>query len=275
MAFSIGSMHSPVWHSSLGCQRTIHKLASTISNDLSEDWTPVELWLDLRGTAITPRMALSKLDEDSFLPASKVLVSIQDAQRAVQFSEVGDPDMLVVDESDDSFYDAKIPSIHYGIVVTLDGDSFVDPIPALETTTKGGWVLIDSVGGDEAYMKARHEAVSNLIDFISGGLSLGGDSFSLATATENVVVEGSTYNSEVGGIAVVCRTKADLIEAANALQSIGSGSLTTTESGILLKVEPSDSSSASAKESLRSAFVLPFDMSLWKAAMLVMAEVVA
>ena len=137
----------------------------------------LELWLDLRGTAITPQMALSKLEEDSVLPASKVVVSVQDAGRATQLQdESGDPDtLMVIDENDCSLCSAKDPTISYGTVVTVDGVSFVDPIPALESISNGGWAFVDSEGGSDKIAE-RHEAISNLVDFIAGGLSL--DSFS-------------------------------------------------------------------------------------------------
>jgi hypothetical protein len=215
-------------------------------------------------------MALSKLGEESPFPVNKVVVSLVDVPRAVQLWEPGDPEMIAVDDTDKSICDAKDPSIQYGMVVALDGYSFVDPIPALETASSGGWVLMDLKGGaDKA--KECHEALSNLIDLISGGLSLGGNSFSLGVDTSGDVTQDSPYTSEQGGIAVACQTKADLMHAANSLQSINLGALTTTESGILLKSDPTDSS-ASSTESLQTALVLPFDTPLWKAAMLVLAE---
>lgn len=71
-------------------------------------------------------MALSKLDQDSPFQVNKVIVALADAERASQFREPGDPEMLVVDEVDNSLCNAEDPSIQYGTVVTLTGDSFVD-----------------------------------------------------------------------------------------------------------------------------------------------------
>jgi len=282
---SVTSFHS-AFHQSLACQdynlnrlravsqrrpRRTSMQASIITDNGEDtpDWSPMELWLDLRGTAITSRMALSKLEEESPFAISKVLVSLQGAPRAVQLWKAEDPELLIVDESDNVLCDAKDPSIQYGMIVTVDGDSFVDPIPALETSSNGGWVLVDPEGSDEQ-AKERHEAISNLVNFIAGGLSLGNGSFLLGADTAEDVAEEMTYSNDNGGIAVVCRTKSDLVQAANTLQSISSGPLTATESGILLKADPLDSSSA--KESLQSALVLPFDVPLWKAAIIIVAE---
>lgn len=242
-------------------------LASTLSDG---EWSPVELWLDLRGTAITPRMALSKLEEDSIIPFSKVIVSIQDAERSAQ--ESNDFEILVVDENDSSLCDAKDPSIRYGTVVTIDGDSFVDPMPALETTTRGGWVLVMDAERGSDKTTERHEAISSLVDFISGGMSL--DSFSLGEDDSSGDDEqGSPFNNEKGGIAITCKTKADLVQAANTVHSVSSGTLTTTESGILIKSNPVEGATSGSKP-LQSALVLPFDLTLWKqAASIVMTDV--
>lgn len=250
-------------------RRKCSVLASTLSD---EEWSPIEIWLDLRGTAITPRMALSKLQEDAVLPVSMVIVSTQVAARAVQQWEPGDPDIILVDESDSSLCNAKDPCIRYGMVVTVEGDSFVDPMPALQTATKGGWVLVDPEGGSDK-MTERHEAIANLVAFICGGMSL--DSFSLGEceSSANDANDSPPFDTEIGGIAIACETNADLIQAANSLQTVDLGTLTTTESGILIKSDPAEGSLSQTK-SLHCALAIPFDLPLWKqAALLVMDEI--
>ena len=277
LSFSVSRFHDSNFFQHSSCRDCVMPLTggrprSSLTCTLpgGDECSPMELWLDLRGTAITPKMALSKLKEESPFPVNKVIVSLSGAHRAVQFWEAGDPEMMVVDENDNSLCDARDPSIQYGIVVAVDGESFVDPIPALETMSNGGWVLVDPGGG--AYKtKERHEAISNLVDFIAGGLSLGSEYFSLELNTTGTVAEDSPFVSDKGGIAIICQTKADLMQAANALRSIDSGALTATESGILLKCDPTESSS-SLTESIQSALVLPFDTPLWKAAILVLPE---
>lgn len=247
-------------------QRTRHSssLESSMSND--DERSFIQLWLDLRGTAITPQMALTKLEEDSPFPVNKVLLSTQDAQRAVELRKPGDPDLVIVDSSDDTICDAKDPTIQYGTRVAIDGDSFVDPMPALETASVGGWVLIDPMEGNDKFQE-NQEAITNLVDFISSGMSLGVDSFSLGTDTTDAV---STMERKAkGGIAITCRTKAEMVQIANTFQSLEPGTLTTTESGILLKVDPMEGSTPA----MQRALVLPFDMPLWKASALVLSEV--
>jgi hypothetical protein len=267
------SLHSALAFTAAGSQvsSSLHeqRKSKMLVTSFNEEWPPLELWLDLRGTAITPQMALSKLEEDSVLPASKVVVSIQDAARATQLYELGDPNILMVDENNCCLCSAKDPTISYGTVVSIDGVSFVDPIPALESISNGGWAFVDSQLGGSDKVAERHDAISNLVDFIVGGLTL--DLFSLGNKESSgdcdLPLENKTNR---GGIAIACQTKADLAQAANCFQSIGSGSVTATESGILIKSEESSSADNNA---LQSALVLPFDISLWKqAAIIVMPE---
>jgi len=268
------SLHSALAFTAAGSQvsSSLHeqRKSKMLVTLLNEEWPPLELWLDLRGTAITPQMALSKLEEDSVLPASKVVVSIQDAERATQLYELGDPNILMVDENNCCLCSAKDPTISYGTVVSIDGVSFVDPIPALESISTGGWAFVDSQRGRRSdKVTERHDAISNLVDFIVGGLSL--DLFSLGNKESSgdcdLPLENKTNR---GGIAIACQTKADLAQAANCFQSISSGSVTATESGILIK---SEESSSADNYPLQSALVLPFDIPLWKqAAIIVMPE---
>lgn len=263
-----------------GMRRSM-SVARAIPNEEDEGATnswlsPFALWLDLRGTAITPRTALSCLR--SPFPIAMVIVSKQDATRALQFWEQGDPDIMFVEDATGLLYDAKDSSIRYGTVITVAGSSFIDPTPALDTTAKGGWVLVDSEDNSDD-VQERHEAISGLVDFIIGGASLG--SASLMLGSEHVTPQGGADSScsdrfqgnvdEKGGIAIACQTKADVFQAAKALKSIDAGSLVTTESGILMRTGPTvpTDSSSSFDLSLESALVLPFDLPLWETAILV------
>jgi hypothetical protein len=247
--------------------------ASTIPEEDEEttnSWSPFELWLDLRGTAITPRTALSRLH--SPFPIAVVIVSELEASRALQFWKQGDPDIMFVEGVSGLLCDAKDASIRYGTVITVAGSSFIDPTPALDTTAKGGWVLVDTKDNSDN-IQERHEAISSLVDFLIGGASLG--SGFLTLGPEQVTPQGGAdrfeCNNENGGIAIACQTKADVVQAANALKFIDIGSLVTTESGILLRTGPTapTDSVSSCNLSLESALVLPFDMPLWETAILV------
>lgn len=245
---------------------------SEVDEETTNSWLPFELWLDLRGTAITPRTALSRLD--SPFPVTGVIVSKEDASRAVQFWEQGDPDIMYADDITGLLCDAKDASVRYGTIITVGGSSFIDPTPALDATTKGGWVLVDSEDSSDN-IKVRHGAISNLVDFLIGGASLGSGSLSLGSNISLPEDDAEKIEFECkhdkGGIAISCRTRADVVQAANALKSIDIGSLVTTESGILLRTSPAvpTESSSSSNVSLQSALVLPFDTPLWETAILV------
>jgi hypothetical protein len=244
-------------------------VASTIPEEGDKE-TPFELWLDLRGTAITPRTALLRLR--SPFPIAVVIVSKQDAFRALQFWEQGDPHIMVVEGTTGLLYDGKDSSIRYGTVITVAGSSFIDPTSALDTTAQGGWVLVDSEDNSDK-MEERHEAISSLVDFIIGGASLGSAFLTLGSKHVTPQCRGDRFqgNNVKGGIAIACQTKADVVQAANALKSIDAGSLVTTESGILLRTGQAvtTESSSSFDLSLQSALVLPFDLPLWETAILV------
>ena len=241
-----------------------------VDEEMTNSWQPFDLWLDLRGTAITPRTALSRLN--SPFPVSYVIVSKEYASRAVQFWEEGDPDIMYADDVTGSLCNAKDSSVRYGTIIMVGGGSFTDPTPALDATANGGWVLVDSEDKSDN-IKEYHEAISSLVDFLIGGTSLGSGSLSFGSKVSLPEDDAEKIEFECkhdkGGIAISCRTRADIVHAANALKSIDIGSLVTTESGILLRQSPPTESSASSNLSLQSALVLPFDTPLWETAILV------
>jgi hypothetical protein len=136
---------------------------------------------------------------------------------------------------------------------------------ALEASSNGGWVFVDAEGGSDKLVE-RHEAISNLVEFIWGGLSL--DSFLLGEDDDSGDKDPPFHNTCKGGIAIGCRTKADLVQGASTLHSTGSGTLTTTASGILIKSE----GSYFTDKSLKSCLVLPFDIALWKQAAIILSS---
>lgn len=256
-----------------GTRRSV-SAANTMSEveETSNSWLPFELWLDLRGTAITPRTALSHLD--SSFPVTGVIVSKEDASMAVQYWDQGGPDIMYADDVTGLLCDVKDASVRYGTIITVGGSSFIDPTPSLDATAKGGWVLVDSED-NSGNIKERHGAISSLVDFLIGGSSLGSGSLSLGSNISLPEDDAEKFEFECkndkGGIAISCRTRADVVQAANALKSIDIGSLVTTESGILLRTSPAvpTESSSSSNVSLQSALVLPFDTPLWETAIIV------
>lgn len=245
---------------------------SEVDDKMKNSWLPFELWLDLRGTAITPRTALSHLH--STFPVNGVIVSKEYACRAIQFWKQEDPDIMYADDVTGLLCDAKNASVRYGTIIKVGCSSFIDPTPALEVTAKGGWVLVDSEDNSDN-IKENHGAISSLVNFLIGGASLGSGSLSLGSNIS--LPEDDTEKIEFkskhdkGGIAISCRTRADLVQAANTLKSIDIGSLVSTESGILLRTSPAEptESSSSSNVSLQSALVLPFDTPLWETAILI------
>lgn len=250
-------------------------LTSLQEDDTSESLLGPQLWLDLRGTAVVPRAALSLLDEDDMMfLVDRVLVSEQDAHRTASFWKEGDPQMLIVSETDGTLCSASDEAECYGTSFLVEEKVFLDPLPALDTVSNGGWAFVDT---DEASNEeSRQEAMCNLVSLlsssgISSGASLQLGSGLLLDSGKSGNLRVSPYaNDGKAGLAVTCRTTSDVVKMASVLQVSLSGGVTSTDSGILLQSDSMDASNT--EPTLSSALVLPFEIPLWKAASYVLGK---
>eukprot|EP00550_Attheya_septentrionalis_P006872 CAMPEP_0198296096 /NCGR_PEP_ID=MMETSP1449-20131203/30954_1 /TAXON_ID=420275 /ORGANISM="Attheya septentrionalis, Strain CCMP2084" /LENGTH=302 /DNA_ID=CAMNT_0043996605 /DNA_START=309 /DNA_END=1217 /DNA_ORIENTATION=- len=270
--------------------------------DLS-DYAPsrTEFWLDLRGTAISPGSALSLLADDfsddpilDSIPVDRILISQDGIGRALQSSLLtssstsrsnSNIDLMYEGNEDGMLRSVSDETILYGKTIFLGEDtSKMDPIPALDAVSMGGWVILDPKAiRDE---EDRLSAVSSLINFVSGakisstgaGVLLlgGGTSLDAGDVEETVVTmdaDAFLGVGELGGLAMCCRTDSEIMKSAEYIQSmLFGGSITSTESGILLQQELSDDGSDSKQPSLNAAVLLPLEPHLWKTAAYVFSD---
>lgn len=240
-----------------------------------------QLWLDLRSTSLSPYEAVGflrqvlveedmegqeqnenfvensidriLLSEDVFL---KVLNSKNDALQDMDFSYAVQDDLIHSSREEGH-------SFPMGKILSCKPDTVLDPMLALDTVSKGGWVVVDSDDeADEAVLR-KAQQVSSLLQFLSSAStssSTGPDSLFLPGISESIATTR-------GGIAICCSTKNFLLQTATALQQLRCADMitTSTESGIILSTGMSARPAGS--QPLKAALVLPFDLQLWKIAL--------
>lgn len=163
--------------------------------------------------------------------------------------------------------------------ISSSSDIMMYPMTAMECLSTHQWVLLDySKNFPSQDETERITKVSDLIQFLSlstknsssGWLQSGGSGLIL---TSSDMENQSTTSDEIGGggIAVVCKTRTDLLKAGVALQQyqfstsfLSSQSISTSASGIAFVESTSRSSERCFENQPLVAMVLPFDASLWK-----------
>lgn len=253
--------------------------AADHNSDYSNDSNNVELWLDLRDTAILPIAALEHMLENKWqsddLVIEKVLISENDVARVLkQYNgniDASEVDILYASEDDNTVRNIEDTTRIVGLIVTLQDGELLDPIPALDTLSSGGWVVVDS--NDIKDEDKRDQAVMGLVEFLSAGASSSatGESLLLGTGGSDgdKASQGDASRNKEGavtrGIVLSCSSKTDVLRAGASSQSIvTSDSLTTTEGGILIQAEET-ATRGRRKQCLKAAVAIPFDATLWKA----------
>lgn len=256
--------------------------ATSTGSPPDESCGEVELWLDLRGTAILPGAALSHLEDDLWGDVEaltlgrnrivdRVLVSEANVGKALRHSDTEDPavDVFFVRHEDGAIIDSGDQENIVGTLACLRDDEMADPIPVMDTVSRGGWALIDSdeVKDDEK----KRDAVTGLVELLGAGAAipavslLGGEGGDEPFDEEGKIARHGTD----GGVVLCCRSKEDLLCAGALLQSSRGGSFTATDSGILVQTATSDGGSEKLlanEPPFKGAVAIPFDMNLWKAA---------
>ena len=205
-----------------------------------------------------------------------------------------------------------------------------DPIHAIELMANGQWVVLDTHSQQQPNPQTldRIHTVGNFLDLLSasGGMSssaatstmnnndddainsglflprtknhtsvmgLEDDDTTKTEATTQYSIHDNTNNHDGAGVAVVCQTKAEIMELATIVQLLQQTTMTSLGgSGILLPNSSSDSNnnrnssntscsssdsdsattdiplvpSASSSEIVPTAVVIPFDLELWQMA---------
>jgi hypothetical protein len=254
-----------------------------------------ELWLDLRGTAVHPRAAvdyiLKELEEEGLLFPStkerpliaKVVISDFSFQQLLNASDpfVEAFEILYPPEgAGDGFLASSRSglSLPFGhIITTPDGNSAAvgDLMDAMRLLGDGGgiWIFLDNGNRelDPEKESLQMDAISSFLDIASTASAgpWGKSVMKNGNDSELVLPSGKIGDmEESGGVAVRCPTKSFLLQLASVLQCFQSVSTTTmTESGIIIQ-----GGEDVYVPSLPTAVVLPFDLLLWKTAMLVYGQ---
>lgn len=249
-------------------------------DDLFSTSKGLELWLDLRRTAIHPRAAIDYLDgqlsignDDSF-PSSivwdRVVLTDKGFQNLVKAKDafVQDYDILYSPSEDPTSIALSHEGISFpfGEFLLPNGSVAVtDPLRAMEVLSEGKWAILGAneanSGENEPFDAAE---VGNFLEIVSTATHSTTQSESgLVLKVENNYADAMIRDEEKGGIAVFCSTKSSIVELASVVQSLQSGKSTTfTESGILIQTTGTEK-----LPYLSIALMLPFDVSLVETAL--------
>jgi hypothetical protein len=283
-------------------ERSIQSIQDIIEVDSVEDqYSGIELWLDLRGTSLTPKTALElwNLEENlnnlqdqgvgentaedrlPKLPFHKCLVS-----SGGKFDATLSPtcvnqniDVLIVSECTDvnempCIYQqmdpsetSPTPSTCIGRLLSLQASSnnipiLPDPLPAMEVVSSGQWIILDTEGWMKVAEEERIRMVLPLLELLSPGVS----------------------RCDGGGVGMTCQTNNEIVKAVMFIQCMTSGGgsdgrnvrTTTLESGIVVpqryEMNISSMISSGAKSMRRFAIVVPCDLGLVQTAKLMLAN---
>jgi len=229
----------------------------------------LQLWIDLRGTSLTPKTALElwSFEDDSNAPFTKCLVS--SIEKNAKDTSNNKLDILLVEGGDD------MPIIsqqreHIGRILSLQTSSTTmpilpnDPLSAIDIVSKGQWLLIDTNEWKKVEEDERISMVLPLIDLISSGFT------------------NDTSNG--GGIGITCHTNNEVVKMAMYIQSMMNASggsnntkTKTLDSGIIVP-DTADNASLSDDTNYHSpmkrkfAIIVPFDMELLRTAKLLFTD---
>lgn len=252
----------------------------------------VQIWLDLRESAIFPKEALEFLDDNLFRGAegissqdvsgeycsiysliSKFIVSpmvFKEIRSGLDVSDAKHIQTACVDDSSDDIFEGCTDSEQtqrLGTRFMCQTDEIIDPLKAIEVAREGQWILMDSPAAAEVgdgtiqWMATQLECLYPLLSTASLA------SVPMEDESSGLLISSSTRPSETtktGGLAIACPTREALVTAHASVAAMNSqirGS-TMTDSGIFVASRDDESS----QQSLICAFVLPFDVLLWKTA---------
>ena len=270
---------SQLSHSLISIRRsviyTISRDEDDISNAYSRDQQSSEnnlqLWIDLRGTSLTPKTALElwSLEDDNNAPFTTCLLSSIEKNAKDKSNNL---DILLVEEYDDARDDMPIISHqteHIGRILSLQTSSTSmpvlpnDPLKSIDIVSKGQWLLIDTNQWKKVEEDERISMILPLIDLISSGFT------------------NDTCN---GGIGVTCHTNNEVVKIAMHIQSMMNASggsdntkTRTLDSGIVVP-DYTDYESSSDDDTNHSpmkqifAIIVPFDMELLRTAKLLFTD---
>jgi hypothetical protein len=252
----------------------------------------VEIWLDLRGTSLSPSTALELWDLEhahdnndddvynkSTVPFTKCLVSpsSRDNNKNSQNEKQQHNNIHVVVDNEASSSWGKILPLETSTRSSSSIPILPDPLPVMEIISQGKWIILDTtLGWKKVEEEKRLSYLLPLAELISSGAVTG--------------VGGGGYGS--GGIGFTCQTKNEVVKVAMWIQSItnrcndgGGGKnvrVKTLENGLVIPdsdavtlddLQQQQQFGTTRQARLQYAIVVPYDVGLLKtAAMLLLNE---
>jgi hypothetical protein len=244
-------------------------VAELSSLDLSMYSSKRQLWLDLRGTMLSPKEAFAFLQQSVFDNAvdeadglsmydviDRVLVSEQDF--CVSNNDKEQVDFLYETTNGDLVLNLSEThqSVVMGKVVSCWASDMINPLTTLETTSTGQWIVLDvKTNDDDELISWMQTQVASLLTFLS--------TTSLSAISLNSGLTIPSGGALAGGIAITCPTRKSLCHMDSILTNIMCDTMisSSTDSGILLSTGARDTKDSSS--SISAALVLPFDSLLW------------
>lgn len=264
---------SSPWKRSLSSRRQ-HAFALRDSNKANSfESSNHQLWLDLRDNAIYPKEATDFLQQVIFGEAGdapsirdwidRIVISQEMFEKVIDADTAIPTDLLYVTSDNQLIMNQKERkmSIQTGCVLECTPYTSIDPIAAMETNLKGGWVVIDSHEEDHRTSSIwLQDQISGLLSFLSATSSTAISSESGLLVPPSTKSENSALK---GGIAVFCPSKGIVVQM-DALLAQLDLLTTSTDSGILLPSFNSVDESVRHKHRFETALLLPFDALLWR-----------
>jgi hypothetical protein len=262
------------------------------------EYSGLELWLDLRGTSLTPKTALQlwamEGQKENVIyapPFVKCLVSSMEMSYSSPSLDIYDDiDVLIVeermDDDDDMQYivqqqtcNPSPSSSNYciGRMLNLQVSSsskpiLPNPLPAMEHASNGQWIIIDTDGWKKIEADERLRMALPLLELIA--------SSSAATAASTT----KCASNNRGGIGLTCHTNNEVVKTIMFIQSMLAGGggdgrqvrTKTLTSGIVIPDEDNTSiPSAGANDESTThhfAIVVPYDIELLRTAQLLLGK---
>lgn len=240
-----------------------------------------ELWLDLRSTAIHPKAAMDYLESQLGSTThfvDRILLSEQMFQNLIDYSDLylRASRILYHNSENDSILSATGDglSVPFGSFLPFPSNAVVvveDPIQAIQIISGGKWLVLgnegDNVDHDEE--SKRLDGIRNFMEIActaSGAGAWGSsvDSKGLVLPTSPFETKGESSTYGVGGVAIKCYSTSALMKLASAIHLMRPGLMTSvTNSGIVIQ------NTDDPPPSLSTAIILPFDVEMWEASILV------
>ncbi|KAI2497653.1 hypothetical protein MHU86_16840 [Fragilaria crotonensis] len=246
-----------------------------------------ELWLDLRGTKLSPTEAKDRLERDlgctDFVDRIFIDATLS---YTTDISKTGTTSMIVQQSYDQTNGRPILVGLD-GIIVRLPASGIlVDPMPALNaildttttttmynnntnnaTTLLTKWIVLESEPGEPL---PRQEGIASLVPLLAGAAATVGGGGDALLMGEDATTSTSTTRRGCG-VAWSCQTRSDLLHAGMVVQSLER--VESTRGGILLSSPLSFLTAAGSDDGkdsstqLQCALLLPFDQVLWQTAL--------